>query len=88
MVAEGDVFSTIAVRRDPELIAFTGTSNATGLLELEPDTGMLLPFESMGVDTNWERQLPKAANPFDYRTISDVLFTVEYTALHDFSYRQ
>jgi hypothetical protein len=42
----------------------------------------------MGVDTNWELQLPKAANPFDYRSISDVLFTVEYTALQDFSYRR
>src|SRR5664279_5605451 len=88
VVTGGDVFSTITVRRDPELIAFTGTSNATGLLGLEPDAGMLLPFESMGVDTNWELQLPKAANPFDYRTISDVLFTVEYTALQEFSYRQ
>ena len=36
----------------------------------------------MGVDTMWELQLPKAANPFDYRTIADVFFTVEYTALH------
>lgn len=88
VVTGGEVFTTITVRRDPELITFTGTNNATGLLELEPDAGMLLPFEGMGVDTNWELQLPKAANPFDYRTISDVLFTVEYTALQDFSYRQ
>ena len=88
VVSGGDVFQSIVVRRDPELIAFTSTSNATGLLELEPETGMLLPFESMGVDTNWELQLPKAANPFDFRSIADVLFTVEYTALQDFSYRQ
>jgi Tc toxin complex TcA C-terminal TcB-binding domain/Bacterial Ig domain len=88
VVTGGDVFQTIPVRRDPELIAFTSPSNATGLIDLEPETGMLLPFESMGVDTNWELQLPKAANPFDYRSISDVLFTVEYTALQDFSYRQ
>ncbi|MCA1702140.1 MAG: hypothetical protein LC808_02265 [Actinobacteria bacterium] len=88
VVSGGDVFQAITVRRDPELISFTSTSNATGLLELEPDVGMLLPFESMGVDTNWELQLPKAANPFDFRTIADVLFTVEYTALQDFSYRQ
>ena len=88
MVTGGDVFSTITVRRDPEQIAFTGTSNATGLLELEPDVGMLAPFESMGVDTNWELQLPKAANPFDFGSIADVLFTLEYTALQDFSYRR
>jgi hypothetical protein len=88
VVTGGDVFQSIIVRRDPELIAFTSPNNATGLIELEPETGMLLPFESMGVDTNWELQLPKAANPFDYRSISDVLFTVEYTALQDFSYRR
>ena len=41
----------IVVRRDPELIAFTSPSNATGLIELEPEGEMLLPFESMGVDT-------------------------------------
>ena len=36
---------------------------------------MLLPFEGMGVDTVWQLELPKAANPFDYRTIADVLLT-------------
>jgi len=88
VVTGGDVFQTIFVRRDPELIVFTSPSNATGLIDLEPETGMLLPFESMGVDTNWELQLPKAANPFDFNNIADVLFTVEYTALQNFSYRQ
>jgi hypothetical protein len=88
VVSGGDVFQTITVRRDPELIAFTSPSNATGLLELEPEGEMLLPFESMGVDTAWELQMPKAANPFDYRTISDVLITTEYTALQSFTYRQ
>lgn len=88
VVGGGDAFPSILVRRDPEMIAFTSTSNATGVLDLEPEAGMLLPFESMGVDTSWELQLPKAANPFDFRSIADVLFTVEYTSLQDFSYRQ
>ena len=34
----------------------------------------------MGVDTVGSA-LPKAANPFDYSTIADVLVTIEYTAL-------
>jgi Tc toxin complex TcA C-terminal TcB-binding domain len=88
VVTGGEVFQTIVVRRDPELIAFTSPSNATGLIELEPEGELLLPFESMGVDTTWELQMPKAANPFDYRTIADVVFTVEYTALQSFDYRQ
>jgi Tc toxin complex TcA C-terminal TcB-binding domain len=87
VVTDSNVFQAIVVRREPELIAFTSPSNATGLIELEPEGEMLLPFESMGVDTMWELQMPKAANPFDYRTIADVFFTVEYTALHSVDYR-
>src|SRR5215207_3122465 len=49
---------------------------------------MLLPFEGIGVDTSWELQMPKASNPFDFRTIADVLITIEYTALNSFDYRQ
>ena len=42
----------------------------------------------MGVDANWELQLPKAANRFNFDTIADVIFTLEYTALHSADYRQ
>jgi Salmonella virulence plasmid 65kDa B protein/Tc toxin complex TcA C-terminal TcB-binding domain/FG-GAP-like repeat len=88
VVVSGDVFQPIVVRRDPEQIAFTSPSNATGLFELEPPGELLLPFESMGVDTTWELQMPKAANPFDFSTIADVLITIDYTALYSFDYRQ
>jgi hypothetical protein len=36
----------------------------------------------------WELRMPKAANQFDYRTIADVLITIEYTALNSFDYQQ
>ncbi len=49
---------------------------------------MLLPFEATGVDTSWELRLPRAANPFDYSTIADMLITVDYTALNSFDYHQ
>ena len=88
VVIGGDVFQTFAVRRDPESVALTSPSNATGLFELEPQSELLLPFEFMGVDTFWNLEMPKAANPFDYRTIADVLFTIEYTALSSLDYRQ
>jgi hypothetical protein len=42
----------------------------------------------MGLDAVWQLELPKPANPFDYRTIADVLLTIEYTALNSFEYRQ
>jgi hypothetical protein len=84
-----DIFQTIPIRRDPEFVALTSPINSTGVLELEPQqTDMLLPFEGNGVDSAWEFRMPKAANQFDYRTIADVLITLEYTALNSFDYRQ
>jgi hypothetical protein len=88
VVIDSDIFQPAVIRRNPELVALTSPSNATGLFELDIQSDMLLPFEGMGVDTTWELQMPKAANPFDYRTIADVLITFEYTALNNFTYRQ
>lgn len=87
VVARGS-FDTVTLRREPEAIAFTAPVGASGLFDLEPEGGMLLPFEGMGVDTVWQLSMPKAANPFDYRTIADVLLTIEYTALDSPEYRQ
>jgi len=88
VVVGGDVFQTIPIRRDPELIALTSPQNATGLFELNPQSEMLLPFEGNGVDTLWEFRMPKASNPFDFSTIANVLLTIEYTALDSDVYRQ
>ena len=84
-----DVFQTVSIRRDPEFVALTSPANSTGMFELEslqPD--MLFPFEGNGVDSTWEFRMPKAANQFDYRTIANVLITIEYTAVNSFDYRQ
>ncbi len=88
VVTGGDVFQQVVVRRDPELVALTSPISATGVFEMDVQSEMLLPFESMGVDTLWEFQMPRAANPFDFRTVADVLVTIEYTALNSFEYRQ
>jgi hypothetical protein len=48
----------------------------------------LNPFEGMGVDTQWQFTLPKAANRFDFNSIADVIVTIEYTSLSNFTYRQ
>jgi hypothetical protein len=84
-----DIFQTVPIRRDPELVALTSPINASGVFELEAQSsGMLLPFEGSGVDTTWELRMPKAANFFDYRTIGDVLITIDYTALQSGDYLQ
>ena len=90
VVIGDDSFRTVLVRRDPETVGLSSPRDATGLFELVPDSQpeLLLPFEGSGVDTVWRFELPKAANPFDYSTIADVLLTLEYTALNSSDYRQ
>lgn len=88
VVTGPEVFSEVVIRRDPESVALTSPINASGVFDLDQQSEMLLPFESMGVATSWEFQLPKPANQFDYRTIADLLLTVEYTALSSQDHRQ
>ena len=88
VVVPGDEFQSVTLSRSPEAFSFTSPLNATGLFDLEPDTGILLPFEGMGVDAVWQLELPKAANPFDFRTIVDVQLTIKYTALNSYDYRE
>jgi Tc toxin complex TcA C-terminal TcB-binding domain len=82
------LFGEVIVRHDPTVVALTSPINATGVFELDAQSDLLLPFESSGVDTTWELRLPRAANPLDYTSIVDVLFTIEYTALNDDDYRR
>jgi hypothetical protein len=88
VVIGGDIFQTVRIHRDPDQVALSSPSNATGLFELDTQPEMLLPFEGVGVDTHWEFRMPRAANPFDYSTIADVLVTLDYTALNSFDYYQ
>jgi hypothetical protein len=83
-----DRFDTVLIQRGPETVALSSPMNATGMFELDSQPELLVPFEGIGVDTAWEFRLPKAANPIDYRTLFDVLVTIEYTALDSFDYRQ
>jgi len=88
VIIGGDVFQETTIRRDPELVALSSPVNATGVFELDAQSELLMPFESMGVDTRWEFAMPRASNPFDFNTIADVLVTIEYTALFSGEYRQ
>ncbi|WP_030322685.1 neuraminidase-like domain-containing protein [Streptomyces sp. NRRL B-3229] len=81
-------FQDVTVRSDPGVIALTSPVNAGGVFELDVQSDLLLPFESSGVDTTWEFQLPPAANPFDFSNIADLLLTIDYTAAYDDTYRR
>lgn len=80
-------FTEVILQRDPGTIAVTLPANATGVFDTDLQPQMLLPFEGSGVDTTWSLSLPRAANPFDFSSIMDVLLTVDYTALLDYDYR-
>ena len=89
VIDAGGTFQIVEPRRPPESVALTSPRDATGLFELIPQSQeKLFPFESMGVETSWELEMPKAANFFDYSSIADVLVTVEYTALNSADYRR
>jgi hypothetical protein len=81
VVIGNETFDAIDLQRGSESVALSSPINATGTFELDTQTRLLAPFEGIGVDTQWELELPRAANPFDFDTIADVLFTIEYTAL-------
>jgi hypothetical protein len=80
VVARGP-FDTVTLRRQPESIAFTSPTNATGLFDFEPEDGCWDRSRGMGVDPVWQLELPKAANPFNFNAVADVLLTIEYRAL-------
>jgi hypothetical protein len=80
-VTGGDLFQTVRIQRGPESVALTSPRDATGVFELDTQPEMLGFFEGIGVDGFWEFRMPRASNPFDYKTIADVLVTIEYTAL-------
>ena len=41
-----------------------------------------------GWTSTWEFRMPRPANPIDYRSIADILITIDYTALDSPLYRQ
>ncbi|MGL5942561.1 MAG: neuraminidase-like domain-containing protein [Waterburya sp.] len=83
-----DGFQDVEVHHGPQSVALSAPVNATGVFELNLQPELLQPFEAIGINSFWEFRLPKAANPFDFDTIADVLITFDYTALDSWDYRQ
>ncbi|MFF0204438.1 LamG-like jellyroll fold domain-containing protein [Streptomyces sp. NPDC005017] len=86
VVGQYGVFQPITLTRPPETVAYTSPVGATGIFELDPQPELKYFSEDHGVHTTWELQMPRAANPLDFRAIADVLVTMEYTALADPDY--
>ncbi|KAA2238585.1 hypothetical protein F0L74_20390 [Chitinophaga agrisoli] len=62
-----------------EIIISTGINDA-GVFQLNFNDEQYLPFEGTGAVSSWYLSIPQAANAFPLRSISDVIFTIDYTA--------
>ncbi|KAK0719120.1 hypothetical protein B0H67DRAFT_599053 [Lasiosphaeris hirsuta] len=62
-------------------VALSTCSRDSGAFELRFDGDRYVPFEGAGAISRWALELPAPFPQFDYRTISDVVLAVQYTAL-------
>ncbi len=81
-----DFVSRRTFRDFGEKIALDSPFNETGLFVFDYNDPMFLPFEGLGVETQWTLELPKSSNRFNFDTLIDVMLTMEYTALHSDEY--
>jgi Tc toxin complex TcA C-terminal TcB-binding domain/Salmonella virulence plasmid 65kDa B protein len=87
-IADGDGgFDTVTLQRGFEQVAYTVPIDANGQFAVDVQPDLLNAFEGSGVATRWVFDLPRAANPFDFDSIADILVTFEYTALYDSTLR-
>jgi hypothetical protein len=61
-------------------IAASNAQNDSGMFELNFRDERYLPFEGTGAISIWRLELPADVRQFDYKTISDVLLHLKYTA--------
>ncbi|WP_019502255.1 LamG-like jellyroll fold domain-containing protein [Pseudanabaena sp. PCC 6802] len=69
-------------RANQQIAISTGVEDS-GMFELNFGDGRYLPFEGTGAISTWLLEMPKATNPIDFSTISDVIIHVRYTAKAD-----
>jgi len=80
----------VAVPNQPKLASAIATSTGVsdaGVFELSFRDERYLPFEGAGAVSSWRLDLPAKLRSFDYRTISDVVVHLSYTALDDDAFR-
>lgn len=63
-------------------IVTSNASNDSGMFETNLREDRFLPFEGAGAISTWQLELPKPTEypAFDYKTISDVILHIRYTA--------
>lgn len=64
-------------------VATSTAQNDSGVFEFSFRDERYMPFEGAGAVSDWELRLPSAFPSFDYKTISDVILRIAYTASAD-----
>lgn len=67
--------------RNYQQIVLSKGIDDTGLFALNLDDAQYLPFEGTGAVSSWKLSLPKGTNRIPFEAISDVVLTVNYTAI-------
>ncbi|MBB5874376.1 hypothetical protein F4553_007810 [Allocatelliglobosispora scoriae] len=75
-------FAEVPLQRSVSIATSTARQDG-GAFELSFRDERYLPFEGAGAVSRWELTLPTAFRPFDYRTISDAVVHIAYTAEAD-----
>ena len=83
VIIGGDFPQEVSINRQPDMIAFTSPTNATGTFDLQQlNPELYKPFENCGVAMNWVFEMPQYSNRMDFSSIADVQLTINYTALY------
>ncbi len=69
----------VPLRRSVSIATSTAQQDA-GVFEFSFRDERYMPFEGAGAASRWRLTLPRTVRPFDYRTITDVILHVTYTA--------
>lgn len=62
-----------------EIVLSSGL-NDSGVFQLNLNDEQYLPFEGTGAVSSWHLEIPQATNNFPLQAISDVIFTIDYSA--------
>lgn len=61
-------------------VALSSGIDDSGMFQLNFDDKRYLPFEGTGAVSEWQLSMPKASNPINFESISDVIINLKYSA--------
>lgn len=82
-------YPTKVLQQDPQTVALTSPTGATGVFELDMQSDLNYPFENQGIDTTFFVEMYPAANPtIDFDSLVDVVISLDYTAKFSLELRE